>query len=226
MRISKIIVLPLIALIASSCSCSLFPKKDKSTSETTTQESSDPFHNEITTAATVEKGKEHSLPWNINYQLLKSDNGALDYASYHKTYTFDGTNVYCYGLRAVTDISVSVNGTLVPYGNFEIIHLCKVGHEKFPDGGQIQISDLKPTKAVVELVAQKTRSYSASSAPTFYVGNKKITTPGTAITNVSPIHEEFYVHTVTYELNATEAGIIQIKNEQSFSMYIQSIQFE
>ena len=223
----RFVVLPIIALLVSSCSCSLFSKKSSDASGgDDPSESSDPFTNGPYEAGQVEKGAEHSLPWNVNYQLLKSDNGALDYGSYHKTYEFSGTNVYCYGMRAVTDISINVNGKLIAYSGFEIIHFCKVNHDTWPDGGQIQISDLKPSRAVVEVVSQAKYSYASSSAPTIYVGTKKVSAPGTAIKTVSPIHSEFNVYTITYELNATSAGVIKIKNDQTFSMYIQSIQFE
>lgn len=221
----KIKYLSLIPVLLGVCACSF---GSKSSTETDTDESSDdPFVNPGVRAGEVEKGAEHPLPWNINYELLKSENGALDYASYHKTYVFDGTNVYCYGLRAVTDISVNVNGSLIAYGGFKIIHFAKVGHEKFPDGGQIQISDIKPTRAVFQIVSHSRYTYSSTSAPTLYVGDRVIRAPATADSKtVSPIHEEFNIYSVTYEINATEAGVVKIKSDQSFSMYIQSMQFE
>ena len=222
----KIVVLTLFPLLLSATSCSLLNKKSTSGDESEDgPTSTDPYHNEPARASEVSKGAEHALPWTISYDTFSEDAGALSYESFHKTYNVDSTNVYCYGMRAVTDISVNINGSLVPYGGFKIIHFCKVGHEKFPDGGQIQISDLKPQKLTVEIISNNRYKYSASTAPSVYVGNKKATTPAKPITNVSPIHEEFNVYTITYELNATEAGVIKIKNEQSFSMYLQSLQF-
>lgn len=223
----KIVVLTLFPLLLSATSCSLLNKKSTSGDESEDgPTSSDPYHNEPARASEVSKGQEHALPWTISYDTFSEDAGALSYESFHKTYNVDSTNVYCYGMRAVTDISVNINGSLVPYGGFKIIHFCKVGHEKFPDGGQIQISDLQPQKLTVEIVSNNRYTYSSMTAPTVYVGNTKFSGPKDYIKTVSPIHEEFNVFTITYELNATQAGVIKIKNEQSFSMYLQSLQFE
>ena len=221
----KIVILTLLPLLLSGCSCSFLNRKTSNSGGDDDPTSEDPYHNEPATASEVAKGNEHALPWTVSYETFSEDVGALSYDAFHKTYNVDGTNVYCYGMRAVTDISVNVNGSLVPYGGFKIIHFCKVGHEKFPDGGQIQISDLKPATLTVEIISNNRYRYSASTAPSVQGGNKKATTPSTPITNVSPIHAEFNVYTITYELNATEAGVIKIKNEQSFSMYLQSLQF-
>ena len=225
----RIFLIPLITTLLFSTGCSKSgSKKKKSVSDSSIEEPEEETTSSATAkprAETVEEGSEHPLPWTLDYDSFKDPGNSPSYYAYNKTYEFDGTNVYCYGMRAVTDISVNVNGSLVPYGGFKIIHFCKVGHEKFPDGGQIQISDLKPATLTVEIISNNRYRYSASTAPSVYVGNKKAMTPSTPITTVSPIHKEFNVYTITYELNATEAGVIKIKNEQSFSMYLQSLQF-
>lgn len=218
----RITILPLSALLLCSCSCA---QNGSTTTSTNTSSSLTPTNQFY--PGEVEPGAEHNLPWNLNYELFKSENGALDYASYHKTYEFDGTNVYCYGMRAVTDISTNVNGSMVSYSGFKIIHFAKVGQEKFPAGGQIQISDLKPQRLVAEIVSHSKYTYASSSAPTIYIGDRIIHAPSTPEAKTpSPLHEEFNIFTVIYEINATEPGIITIKSDQSFSMYIQSLQFE
>ena len=217
----KLLVLPLIAITLSAC----LPGKKSSASNDLTSDT-DSSSGGPTYAGEVAKGKEHSLPWNVSYDTFSEDLGNLSYDAFHKTYDIEGTNLYAYGMRAVTDISMNVNGSLVAYGGFKIIHFCKTNHEKWPDGGQIQISDIKPTKMILELVSNAKYSYSYNNAPTLYAGNRKIETPANAIKTVSPIHEEFNVFTVTYEINSTVAEVIKIKNEQTFSMYLQSIQFE
>lgn len=193
-----------------------------SSSSKTTSSTSGPVK-----AGVVEEGAEHSLPWDLDYDYFKDPSESLGYAAYHKTYTFDGTNVYAYGMRAVKEIAVNINGSLIQYKGFQIIHLCKKNHESWPDGGQLQISSVKPTKLVLELVTHSKNSYHMDYPPTIYLGKDDRVEAPTLLTSFpSAVNEEFNVYDFEYSINASEATTLTLLNESKFSMYIQSIHFE
>lgn len=174
-----------------------------------------------------DEGAEHELPWNLDYSCFQDPSGSLSYFSYNRVYDFEGTNVYGYGMRAVTDISVNVNGQLTPFKGFQIIHFAKKNHDIWPDGGQIQISKIKPTKLVLELVSYGKYSYSYTKTLSVFFDGQKVNPPRKA-DNESPsaVNSAFTVYYLTFDINAEYAAKVTLKNEQSFSMYIQSIQFE
>lgn len=193
-----------------------------SSSSKTTSSTSGPVK-----AGVVEQGAEHSLPWDLDYDYFKDPSESLGYAAYHKTYTFDGTNVYAYGMRAVKEIAVNINGSLIQYKGFQIIHLCKKNHESWPDGGQLQFSAIKPTKLVLELVTHSKNSYHMDYPPTIYLGKDNRVEAPTLLTSFpSAVNEEFNVYDFEYSINASEATTLTLLNESKFSMYIQSIHFE
>lgn len=239
-------VIPLVALLLVGCSGNNSKKRKVTSVEPTSLSTSEPtsdstqesqkttsYSNQIIGTSTiphaeeVEAGKNHSLPWNIDYENFKDPDNALSYWAYNKTYGFDGTNIYAYGMRAVTDISVNLNGSLITFKGFKIVHLCKLNHDTWVDGGQLQISQIQPSKLVLELVShQKNGNYVANKTMSVYVNDSKITPPASATSSVSAVNEVFNVQTIIFDINATEPSTVKIKNEQSFSMYIQSIRFE
>lgn len=232
----SLLVLSLLALSVASCSGQNSSKKKGGGEQTssfseTTAESSPSKTSSNTSgpvkAGEVENGSEHSLPWDLDYDYFKDPSESLGYAAYHKTYTFDGTNVYAYGMRAVKEIAVNINGSLIQYKGFQIIHLCKKNHESWPDGGQLQISSVKPTKLVLELVTHSKNSYHMDYPPTIYLGKDNRVEAPTLLTSFpSAVNEEFNVYDFEYSINASEATTLTILNESKFSMYIQSIHFE
>ena len=233
-----VVLLPLLValLTCNACSCSGKKTKKKTTEESvSTSEVPSDTSEELSTstyvsgpkkAEDVEEGENHSLPWNLDYDNFKDDEGSLSYLAYNKTYDFGGTNVYAYGMRAVTDISVSINGSLTTFKGFKILHLCKMGHETWIDGGQLQISKIQPSKLVLELVSYGNYDYKASQTLSVYCGERLIAAPTTANISVSPVREEFKVQTITFDINAEAPSMIKLQNRNRFSMYIQSMRFE
>ena len=232
----SLLVLSLLALSVTSCSGQNSSKKKGSGEQTssiseTTAESSSSKTSSSTSgpvkAGVVDPGAEHSLPWDLDYDNFKDPSESLGYAAYHKTYNIDGTNVYAYGMRAVKEIAVNINGSLIQYKGFQIIHLCKKNHESWPDGGQLQISSVKPTKLVLELVTHSKNSYHMDYPPTIYLGKDNRVEAPTLLTSFpSAVNEEFNVYDFEYSINASEATTLTLLNESKFSMYIQSIHFE
>ena len=232
----SLLVLSLLALSVTSCSGQNSSKKKGSGEQTssiseTTAESSSSKTSSSTSgpvkAGVVDPGAEHSLPWDLDYDNFKDPSESLGYAAYHKTYNIDGTNVYAYGMRAVKEIAVNINGSLIQYKGFQIIHLCKKNHESWPDGGQLQISSVKPTKLVLELVTHSKNSYHMDYPPTIYLGKDSRVEAPTLLTSFpSAVNEEFNVYDFEYSINASEATTLTLLNESKFSMYIQSIHFE
>ena len=233
----SLLILSLLTLSLASCSGQSSSKKksggektseiSESTSEVSSNKTSTSTSGPVR-AGEVENGAEHPMPWNLDYDNFKDPSESLGYAAYHKTYTFDGTNVYAYGMRAVKEIAVNINGSLIQYKDFQIIHLCKKNHDVWPDGGQLQISSVKPTKLVLELVTHNKNSYHMDYPPTIYLGQSERVAEPTLITKFpSAAHvDEFTVYDFEYSINATEATTLTLLNESSFSMYIQSIHFE
>lgn len=226
---NKFLLFPLIAALitCSACSTPKGGKKKGSGADTSATEvdpgDSDPSDELIHYAGTVEKGENHAVPWALSYEDFKDASGALSYLAFNKTYTFNGTNIYAYGMRAVTDIAVSIGGALIPYKNLKNIHLCAYGHASWPDGGQLQISDVKSSKLTLELINHSSKTFSDI---TVYSGGKRITPEKDAVISVSALNEEFNIKTVVYNINASEAEMVKIFNQNKRSVYIQSIQFE
>ena len=223
----KLLILPLVSLLIPLSACSPIKKnKSSSQSDSISLTSTSVNPNVPKHAEEVAKGETHALPWNLNYESFKDPGGSLSYETYNKTYEFSGTNVYGYGMRAVTDISINVNGELVTYKGMNNIHFCKLNHDKWPDGGQLQISDVQPQKMVIEAIVQSTRTYDPKSAVSIYYNSDSIDAPNECETTVSALYEEFSIQTITFDINASEPGVITIINKQRFSMYFQSIRFE
>ena len=88
----KLVILPLVSLLISGCSCSPGKKSKSSEEEIFTSSTS---QDGIIYPVTVEQGEEHSLPWNVNYALIKTvvEGKELSYAAYNKTFDFDGTPI-------------------------------------------------------------------------------------------------------------------------------------
>ena len=228
------LVLSVFAIVISSCSGQKSSKKksNESTEENTeinTEEASSKTSSSTsgpTRAGAVEQGSEHSLPWDLDYDNFKDPSESLGYAAYHKTYNFDGTNVYAYGIRAVKEIGVYIS-TLLSYKGFKVIHLCKKNHDSWPDGGQLQISSVKPSKLVLELVVHNKYLYHMDYPPTIYLGQSdRVDSPKVLMSFPSPVNEEFKVYDFEYTINASEAKTLTLINESGFSTYIQSIHFE
>lgn len=227
----RIFLIPLISALLFSAGCSKSgSKKKKAVTESSTEEPE-----EVTSGAaakpraeTVEEGENHSLPWTLDYDSFKDPGNSPSYYAYNKTYEFDGTNVYCYGMRATTDITVSINGAGIAFSGFKIIHLAKLGHDTWIDGGQLQISKISPSKLILEIVSYKNYSYNPNRTASVYVGDRLMTNPKASDIeiNVSPIHEEFNIQTLTYDLNVTSPGLIKIQNRNNNAMYFQAIRFE
>lgn len=229
---NKFLLFPLIAalLTCSACSSSKGGKKKGGNTDTSITEDfpeeDDTSEAIVHYAETVAKGENHALPWTLSYDNFEDPTGALGYGAYNKTYNFASTNVYAYGMRAVQEISVNIGGRLVTYKKFKIIHFCKFKHDNWPDGGQFQISDVKASKLVLELVSYGNYSYNPSSTISVFSGGRRIETPKEAIISTSAVNEEFQVQTLTFDVNATEPEMVKIANANRFSMYIQSIRFE
>lgn len=225
---NKFLLFPLIAalLTCSACSSSKGGKKKGGNTDTSiTEEEPEESTSEalIHYAETVEQGENHAVPWGLSYEDFKDAAGSLSYLAFNKTYKFNGTNVYAYGMRAVTDISVNISGALISYKNLKNIHLCAYGHESWPDGGQLQISDVKATKLTLELISHNSKTFSDI---TVFSGGKRITPEKNPVISVSAINEEFNIETVIYNINASQAEMVKIYNQNKRSVYIQSIQFE
>lgn len=228
----RLLFIPLIASLVFVSACSQGGAKKK---KSPTDSISEPDEGETTSSAaikpraeTVEEGENHTLPWTLDYDSFKDPGNSPSYHAYNKTYDFDGTNIYCYGMRATTDITVSINGAGIAFSGFKIIHLAKLGHDTWIDGGQLQISKIAPSKLILEIVSYKNYSYNPNRTASVYVGDKLMTNPKASDIeiNVSPIHEEFNIQTLTYDLNATSPGLIKIQNRNNNAMYFQSIRFE
>lgn len=228
----RIFLIPLITTLLFSTGCSKSgSKKKKTVSDSSIEEPEEETTSSATAkprAETVEEGENHSLPWTLDYDSFKDPGNSPSYYAYNKTYEFDSTNVYCYGMRATTDITVSINGAGIAFSGFKIIHLAKLGHDTWIDGGQLQISELSPTKLILEIVSYKNYSYNPNRTASVYVGDKLMTNPKASDIeiNVSPIHEEFNIQTLTYDLNVTSPSLIKIQNRNNNAMYFQSIRFE
>ena len=228
----RIFLIPLITTLLFSTGCSKSgSKKKKAVSDSSIEEPEEETTSSATAkprAETVEEGSEHSLPWTLDYDSFKDPGNSPSYHAYNKTYEFDGTNVYCYGMRATTDITVSINGAGIAFSDFKIIHLAKLGHDTWIDGGQLQISKLSPSKLILEIVSYKNYSYNPNRTASVYVGDKLMTNPKASEIeiSVSPIHEEFNIQTLTYDLSVTSPSLVKLQNRNNNAMYFQAIRFE
>lgn len=226
----RIFLIPIISALLFSTGCSNSGSKKKKVVTTSSIEEPDEDNtstpNAKPRAETVEEGENHSLPWTLDYDCFKDPGNSPSYYAYNKTYDFDGTNIYCYGMRATTDITVSINGAGIAFSGFKIIHLAKLGHDTWLDGGQLQISKIAPSKLILEIVSYKNYSYNPNRTASVYIGDKLMTNPKSADISVSPIHEEFNIQTLTYDLEASEPGLVKIQNRNNNAMYFQSIRFE
>lgn len=226
----RIFLIPIISALLFSTGCSNSGSKKKKNVTTSSMEEpgedTTSSANAKPRAETVEEGENHSLPWSLDYDSFKDPGNSPSYYAYNKTYDFDGTNIYCYGMRATTDITVSINGAGIAFSGFKIIHLAKLGHDTWLDGGQLQISKIAPSKLILEIVSYKNYSYNPNRTASVYIGDKLMTNPKSADISVSPIHEEFNIQTLTYDLESSEPGLVKIQNRNNNAMYFQSIRFE
>jgi len=221
----RCLIIPLIAtfLVCSGCNSSSAKRGNKQI-VSTSQKNTEPENTNIHYAGQVAQGANHPVPWTIDYESFKDPTGALSYDAYHKTYDFSGTNIYAYGMRAVTEIARNVGGSLVQYRGFKVIHLCAFAHEKYPDGGQLQISDVQANKLILEIVSYRT--YDPNGTFTVIAGGKRISAPENPPINDSTVNPEFKVQFLEFPINATSPQLVKIHNAQKISQYIQAIRFE
>lgn len=188
------------------------------TSGATTSGGGGPSTPTQTSQAPVE-GAEHALPWNCKAEDYFDESRGSGYNAYEGNTDADGTIINFHNAYINDD-----PGSLKIDKKAHAFQLAKSNHEKYPKG-VLTISKVKPSKVTVKVLLKSDYTWSSTQIGTVTFGSKTLTVPGTSTSVAVEGYTGWNLHTVTLDVNATQADNFVVTNTGTFAFYIAAFEF-
>ena len=140
----------------------------------------------------------------------------------------------CKGDHTTGGFTVNFNGAVQINGdvaslknntNLYVIQFAKKGHEKAAEGGTLTVKNVQPKKVIVQAFLKSSYSWGANQLGTVTMGGEAVSVPKQSTKTTTEYSSDYAIHTVTLDVNASEAGDFAINDSNNFAIYIAYIGF-